>query len=79
MINKLIKDLLKIFIAEFKNEEIKKIMENDIINPLFIVFLKKFKSFLYPYIIIIFTFFFFNLLLIIIILILIIFNNKKNI
>jgi hypothetical protein len=76
MIDKLIKDLIKKSIEEFKKEDNKVLIEEDIINPI----LKKFTDRIYPYVSLLFIMYSINLLLIIIILILIIlFNNKKNI
>jgi hypothetical protein len=76
MIDKLIKDIIKKSIEEFKKEENKVLIEKDLINPL----LKNFTDRIYPYVSLLFIMYSLNLVLIIIILILIIlYNNKKNI
>jgi len=76
MIDKLIKDIIKKSIEEFKKEENKELIEKDLINPL----LKNFTDRIYPYVSLLFIMYSLNLVLIIIILILIIlYNNKKNI
>ncbi len=76
MIDKLIKDLIKKSIEEFKKEENKDLIEKDLVNPI----LKNFSDRIYPYVSLLFIMYSLNLLLIIIILVLIImFHNKKNI
>jgi len=75
MIDQLVKDLIEKAIIEFKKEENKEKLENEILNPIFSSFTEK----IYPYVSLLFIMYCINLLLIIVILILIILYNKKNI
>jgi hypothetical protein len=74
MIDKLTKDLLKKVIIEIKKEENQKMIEIEILNPIFNKFSKK----MYPYVYLIFYMYILNLVLVILILILIVLFNKKT-
>ena len=75
MIDKLIKDLIQKAVIEIKKKENKELLENELLNPIFISFAER----IYPYVSLLFIMYSLNLLLIIVILILIILYNKKNI
>jgi len=75
MIDKIVKNMIDNIIVEINKYDNKKKIENDIINPIFVIFADK----IYPYVSLLFIMYSLNLFLIIIILILIIIYNKKNI
>jgi hypothetical protein len=75
MIEKLIKDFLSKFVTEIKKPDNKKVIEEEILNPVFSNFTEK----IYPYVSLLFIMYSLNLILIIVILILIIIYNNKNI
>jgi len=75
MIEKFVNDFIKKSIIEFKKKENKEMLEEEILNPIFLSFTER----IYPYVSLLFIMYSINLLLIIVILILIILYNKKTI
>ena len=72
MIEKLTKDLINKIIFEIKKEDNKKLIKDDILDPI----LNEFRESIYPYISILFVMYSLNLILIIVILFLIILRRK---